>query len=127
VRHALTACSASAVDHTHWRRQIVTVRNANRVEPLAELTVGTGLTAPPAKPWPSRWAPRASSLAFHPTEMLYTLGQPNGSRAYLACCVCGGTEADAQAVRIFGCDLTPSESDTEIEPGSPAEFGGDSD
>jgi hypothetical protein len=71
--------SASAIDGHHWKRQRVIIRNQNRLEPLSDLTIDTGLTAPPTKPWPSRWAARSSSLVFHPTEMLYALGQPNGA------------------------------------------------
>jgi hypothetical protein len=84
--------SVSSVDGAHWRKQRVIVRNVSRPEPLSAFDVGTGLVAPPAKPWPSPFAARATSFVFHPTEMLYALGQPNGSRtSRLVFAVYGGS------------------------------------
>lgn len=46
---------------------------------LSAFNVPTGLTSFPMRPLPSPFIPRSSSLVFHPLEMVYALGQPDGT------------------------------------------------
>lgn len=46
---------------------------------LSAFNVATGLTSFPMCPLPSPFIPRSSSLVFHPMEMIYALGQPDGT------------------------------------------------
>lgn len=51
------------------------------VNPLTTLSVPTGLSVYPTRP-PSPYIPRFTSLAFHPMEMLYAVGQPDGTGVF---------------------------------------------
>ncbi|TFK65446.1 hypothetical protein BDN72DRAFT_196251 [Pluteus cervinus] len=89
--HPLTNVFAttSTITPSNWRQQRVTVHSFAMPEsPLVPFTVGTGLTMSPLRTMPSPFIPRLNSLVFHPTEMLYALGQPDGS------------------IKIMGCNLT---------------------
>jgi len=79
--------AASAINTTCWRSHYVTVRSLVQSEPLSVSNFQTGLSTFPNRGLPSPFIPRHSSLVFHPTEMLYALGGPDGT------------------VRIMGCNL----------------------
>lgn len=52
---------------------------------MSSFDVVTGLHAYPIRPLPSPCIPRSSSIAFHPTEMLYGLGLPDGTIRVMGC------------------------------------------
>ncbi|TFK42159.1 hypothetical protein BDQ12DRAFT_677728 [Crucibulum laeve] len=80
--------ATSAITPTSWRSQRVVVQSFNKATPLSAINNSTGLSSYPLRALPSPFIPRISSLVFHPMEMLYALGEPDGS------------------VRIMGCKLT---------------------
>ena len=47
--------------------------------PLSTINIPTGLSTFPFRGVPSPFIPRHTSLVFHPTEMLYALGGPDGT------------------------------------------------
>lgn len=71
--------STSAINHTSWRSQRVVVRSLLHSEPLSTSNIPTGLSTFPIRGIPSPFIPRHSSLVFHPTEMLYAMGGPDGT------------------------------------------------
>jgi hypothetical protein len=72
--------STSAINHGSWRSQRVVVRSLIYSDPvLSTSNIPTGLPAFPFRGVPSPFIPRHSSLVFHPTEMLYALGGPDGT------------------------------------------------
>ncbi|KAH0591317.1 hypothetical protein H2248_001400 [Termitomyces sp. 'cryptogamus'] len=77
----------SAINPTQWRSQQIVVHSLSRNKNLSDHTTATGLSSPPSRALPSTFIPRLSSLVFHPTEMLYGIGEPDGT------------------IRIFGCKL----------------------
>jgi len=79
--------ATSAINHGSWRSQRVVVRSLVQSEPLSTSNIPTGLSTYPIRGIPSPFIPRHSSLVFHPTEMLYAMGGPDGT------------------VRIVGCNL----------------------
>ncbi|KAF8641036.1 hypothetical protein AX17_000681 [Amanita inopinata Kibby_2008] len=80
----------TAVSPTYWRTQRTVIQSLSRLTPLSSFNVSTGLlSAPTSRALPSPYIPRTSSIVFHPTEMLYGMGEPDGT------------------VRITGCKLTP--------------------
>ena len=77
---AYTPNSSSAINHASWRSQRVVVRSlAYTEQPLSTTNIPTGLSNFPFRGAPSPLTPRHSSLVFHPTEMLYALGGPDGT------------------------------------------------
>ncbi|KAI0321261.1 hypothetical protein OF83DRAFT_1100511 [Amylostereum chailletii] len=78
----------SAVSHSSWRTQHTVVRSIARSTVLSSTDTGTGLSSAPSRAWPSQYIPRSSSLVFHPMEMLYGVGSPDGT------------------VRVFGAKLS---------------------
>ncbi|EIN14287.1 hypothetical protein PUNSTDRAFT_140611 [Punctularia strigosozonata HHB-11173 SS5] len=88
--HTGVFAATSAINLTQYRHQRVSVYNVKSTTPLSSLNVPTTLTAAPSKPYPSAYMPRWNSLVFHPQEMLYAVGGPDGS------------------VRILGCKLPPA-------------------
>jgi regulator-associated protein of mTOR len=83
-----TSCSyvfrTSAINPAYWRSQRITVHSLTRTDSLSAFNISTGLTMHPARVLPSPFIPRLSSLVFHPTEMLYGVGEPDGtSRPFL--------------------------------------------
>ncbi|KAI0033846.1 hypothetical protein K488DRAFT_77642 [Vararia minispora EC-137] len=80
--------SCSAPTHTNWKTQKIVVQSLAHLNMLSSIDQATGLTTPPTRSWPSQYIPRSSSLVFHPLEMLYGVGTPDGT------------------VRIFGSKLT---------------------
>ncbi|KAK2464771.1 hypothetical protein APHAL10511_003189 [Amanita phalloides] len=90
--HALTPVFGitTAVSPLNWRTQKTMIQSINRLTPLSSFNVSSGLLyAPSSRALPSPYIPRSSSFVFHPSEMLYGMGEPDGT------------------VRIFGCKLTP--------------------
>ncbi|KAF8634942.1 hypothetical protein AX15_000673 [Amanita polypyramis BW_CC] len=90
--HALTPVFGitTAISPLNWRSQKMTIQSINRLTPLSSFNVSTGLLyAPSSRALASPYIPRSSSFVFHPTEMLYGMGEPDGT------------------VRILGCKLTP--------------------
>ncbi|KAF9535610.1 hypothetical protein CPB83DRAFT_842046 [Crepidotus variabilis] len=82
--------TTSAVTPSSWRAQKVTVQgfkdpSTNKASLLSSFNVSTGLTSFPMRPLPSPFIPRASSLVFHPMEMVYGLGMPDGTVRILGC------------------------------------------
>ncbi|KAJ7591195.1 raptor N-terminal caspase like domain-containing protein [Mycena floridula] len=82
----------SAISPSNWKSQRITVRSVPRVpEPgwngdlLTKINISTGHGAPPSRVLPSPYIPRTSSLVFHPTEMLYGIGQPDGTIRIMGC------------------------------------------
>ena len=75
-----TPYSTSAINHVSWRTQRLVVRSLVYSEPpLSTTNIPTGLSTFPFRGLPSPFIPRYTSLVFHPTEMLYALGGPDGT------------------------------------------------
>jgi len=75
----------SAVTSTSYRYQRATVQSLNPPAILSHIDFNTGLTGPSAKTLPSPFIPRPGSLTFHPLEMLYSVGTPDGTLRILGC------------------------------------------
>ena len=71
--------STSAINPAYWKSQHAFVRSLVQSEPLSAFSFQTGLSTFPIRGFPSPFIPRHSSLVFHPTEMLYALGGPDGT------------------------------------------------
>jgi hypothetical protein len=70
----------TAISTYNWRSQKTVIQSLNRLTPLSSFNVQTGLLyAPNSRALPSRYIPRSSSFVFHPTEMLYGMGEPDGT------------------------------------------------
>jgi len=76
--------ATSAINPSYWRSQRTVVQSLSR-DTLSEFNVSTGLLIPPSRSLPSPFIPRSSSLVFHPTEMLYGLGEPDGTVRIMGC------------------------------------------
>lgn len=70
---------SSAIGPGSWRAQKIVINSLNQLEPLSSFHTQTGLGMAPLRSLPSPFIPRLSSLCFHPKEMLYGLGQPDGT------------------------------------------------
>ena len=73
----------STLSPSNWRTQRVVVHSISRPTILSTASMNTGLTTSPTRGFPSQYIPRSSSITFHPTEMLYGVGSPDGTGAYL--------------------------------------------
>lgn len=73
---------SSAINPSKWRAQKIVVKSVNQEDPLSSFHLQTGLSMAPLRTLPSPFIPRLSSLAFHPKEMLYGLGQPDGTSVW---------------------------------------------
>ncbi|KAG5654155.1 hypothetical protein H0H81_006867 [Sphagnurus paluster] len=80
--------ATSAINPAYWKSKRTLVQSLTHGNTLSEFGVPTGLSVPPYRALPSPFIPRSTSLVFHPTEMLYGLGGPDGT------------------VRIMGCKIT---------------------
>jgi len=84
--------ATSSMTPTHWRDQRVTVQSTSRSVSLSSFGIPSGISSFPhyarGGGWPSPYIPRSTSLVFHPMEMLYGVGGPDGT------------------VRIMGCKFT---------------------
>jgi regulatory associated protein of mTOR len=67
----------------YWRSQRVVVNSLTSASSLSTFNIATGLTAFPSRGVPSVHIPRFTSLVFHPTEMLYGIGEPDGSGRFM--------------------------------------------
>jgi hypothetical protein len=77
---------SSAITPTRWKTQRVSVLPTDKGDtPLSTFDLVTGLHAYPIRPLPSPSIPRSSSLVFHPTQMLYGVGLPDGSIRVMGC------------------------------------------
>lgn len=81
--YALCLISTSALTPQHWRDQRTVVQSLSRATPLSNFTVPSGISGLPhcaqGGGGPSPYIPRLTSLAFHPMEMLYGVGGPDGT------------------------------------------------
>lgn len=81
--------ATSAITPTHWRDQRVMVQSLSRSVPLSNFSIPTGISSLSLSARggsaPSPYIPRSSSLAFHPIEMLYGVGGPDGIVRILGC------------------------------------------
>jgi hypothetical protein len=66
--------------------------------------MSTGLTTSPTRGLPSQYIPRSGSLVFHPTEMLYGVGSPDGTGT---CSMLNEEKVTQEVVvvRIYGSNL----------------------
>jgi hypothetical protein len=71
---------------------------------LSTVIMNTGLTTSLTRGFPSQYIPRSSSVVFHPTEMLYGVGSPDGTGTYSMLNGKGSTQ-EAVIVRIYGSNL----------------------
>ncbi|KAI0307654.1 hypothetical protein B0F90DRAFT_1621839 [Multifurca ochricompacta] len=72
----------SALSPSNWRTQRVVVHSISSSTILSTASMNTGLTTSPTRGFPSQYIPRSSSIIFHPTEMLYGVGSPDGTGMY---------------------------------------------
>ncbi|KAF7347293.1 Target of rapamycin complex 1 subunit mip1 [Mycena venus] len=77
--------ATSAISPRAWKSQRVTVQSLKEDATLSSFNVSTGLTAPLPRGLLSSFVRRPSSLAFHPLEMLYGVGEPDGTVRVLGC------------------------------------------
>lgn len=79
-----------------------------RAMPLSNPNVPTGISAFP-RGTPSPFIPRSTSLAFHPMEMLYGVGGPDGTGQYpyfTSLVFVTNFICSLLTVRIMGCKFT---------------------
>jgi len=77
--------ATSAINPAYWRSQRIIMHSFARPHPLSAFNISTGLAIHPARNLPSPFIPRLSSLVFHPTEMLYGVGEPDGTIRIMGC------------------------------------------
>jgi hypothetical protein len=82
LRYSQVFPRLSALSSSNWRSQRGVVRSISRSANLSAVIMNTGLTTSPTRGFPSQYIPRSSSIVFHPTEMLYGVGSPDGTGAY---------------------------------------------
>ncbi|KII94228.1 hypothetical protein PLICRDRAFT_101175 [Plicaturopsis crispa FD-325 SS-3] len=85
--HAQTGVFATtaALTLSNWRAQRTVVQPISSAKPLSTLNISSGLSVYPSRGYPSPFIPRSTSLVFHPTEMLYGVGGPDGSIKIMGC------------------------------------------
>ncbi|KAJ8501646.1 hypothetical protein ONZ45_g12060 [Pleurotus djamor] len=81
--HTGVFAATSAITPVYWKSQRTVVHAFDRE--LSKFNVSTGLSVYPPRPLPSSYIPRSTSLVFHPTEMLYGLGEPDGTVRIIGC------------------------------------------
>ncbi|KAA1478089.1 hypothetical protein DENSPDRAFT_934104 [Dentipellis sp. KUC8613] len=77
--------ASSAITPSNWRYQRTIVHSLSHPEVLSTVNIPTGLASAPSRGPPSPFIPRSSSLIFHPTEMLYSVGSADGTVRVLGC------------------------------------------
>ncbi|KAJ7070515.1 hypothetical protein C8F01DRAFT_382159 [Mycena amicta] len=82
--NAAVFAASSSINHRTWRTQRVTVQPL-RDGSITNITMASGLPFPPSRTFPSPFIPRLSSLKFHPLEMLYGVGEPDGTVRIMGC------------------------------------------
>lgn len=106
--HVILFFRTSALSPTHWRDQRTMIQSVTRPAPLSNFNIPTGISAFPNSArgggGPSPYIPRSTSLAFHPMEMLYGVGGPDGTGE----CPCSNLSRYPYVsflllVRIMGC------------------------
>ena len=97
----LTWARSSMLTSNSWKTQRVLVHSLISVPPLTTLALPTGLTTHRSPPSP--YVPRSTSLVFHPTEMKFGVGAPDGSGETPA--ILDIDVAHLFLVRIMGCKL----------------------
>ncbi|KAK0233895.1 raptor N-terminal caspase like domain-containing protein [Armillaria fumosa] len=83
---------SSAITPHQWKEQKITVQSIKGQMNPSSVSVPTGHVLQPPRVPASPFSHRLTSLVFHPTEMLYGVGEPDGT------------------VRILGCNLTSDPS-----------------
>ncbi|KAK0433965.1 hypothetical protein EV421DRAFT_1841786 [Armillaria borealis] len=83
---------SSAITPHQWKEQKITVQSIKGQMKPSSVSVPTGHVLQPPRVPASPFSHRLTSLVFHPTEMLYGVGEPDGT------------------VRILGCNLTSDPS-----------------
>ncbi|KAG6334285.1 hypothetical protein ID866_4800 [Astraeus odoratus] len=76
--------TTSALTPTNWRHQRFMLHSILDPNPLSSLMLSTGLSVYPQRQ-PSPYIPRSTSFSFHPVEMLYAAGQPDGTVKLMGC------------------------------------------
>lgn len=99
--HAFTR--TSSLTPTNYRGQRITIRSLKNLtsSPLSDWSIPTGIAGVP-RALPSPYIPRYSSLAFHPIELLYGVGLPDGTRRH-SCSVISANANAYIVVRVLGC------------------------
>ncbi len=82
LRYSLRFPRLSALSSSSWRSQRAVVHSISRSTNLSTVIMNTGLATSPTRGFPSQYIPRSSSIVFHPTEMLYGVGSPDGTGTY---------------------------------------------
>ncbi|KAF8167286.1 hypothetical protein B0H34DRAFT_792028 [Crassisporium funariophilum] len=75
----------SAINSIYWRSQRIVVQSLAKATALSGFNVSTGLSMFPVRGLPSPFIPRYSSLVFHPEEMVYAVGGPDGTVRIMGC------------------------------------------
>ncbi|KAJ7201377.1 hypothetical protein GGX14DRAFT_656674 [Mycena pura] len=85
--HATTGILAatSAINPRTWKSQRITLQPLKENAQVTMFNISTGLSFPPSRSLLSPFIPRLSSLAFHPLEMLYGVGEPDGTGEFHSC------------------------------------------
>ncbi|KAI6031242.1 hypothetical protein BKA83DRAFT_4197573 [Pisolithus microcarpus] len=79
-RHLVT----SALTPANWRHQQLSLHSLADFNVLSSMMLPTGLAVYSPRP-PSPYIPRYTSFAFHPLEMMYAIGQPDGTVKLMGC------------------------------------------
>jgi len=69
----------AALSPSNWRTQRAAVYSIPHSNILSTVSMNTGLTTSPTRGFPSQFIPRSGSIVFHPAEMLYGVGSPDGT------------------------------------------------
>ncbi|THH18632.1 hypothetical protein EW146_g2399 [Bondarzewia mesenterica] len=99
--------ASSALTQSSWRYQRTTVRSIARPDVSSTVNLSTGISASPSRAWPSPFIPRSGSLAFHPVEMLYGIGCPDGTVRVMGCNLAVALLIDRnRSKRLANCTLS---------------------
>ncbi|KAF7302526.1 WD-REPEATS-REGION domain-containing protein [Mycena chlorophos] len=84
--HAGVWAASSSLNHRNWRVQRVSVQPLHmQFGQITSVNLASGMGFPPARAFPSPYIPRMSALKFHPMEMLYGVGEPDGTVRIMGC------------------------------------------
>lgn len=70
--------TTSALTPANWRHQRLLLHSMTDFNVLSSMMLPTGLPVYSRRP-PSSYIPRYTSFAFHPLEMMYAVGEPDGT------------------------------------------------
>ncbi|KAL4070418.1 raptor N-terminal caspase like domain-containing protein [Scleroderma citrinum] len=76
--------TTSALTPANWRHQRLMLHSITDPNPLSSLMLPTGLAVYSQRP-PSSYIPRYTAFTFHPMEMLYAVGEPDGTVKLMGC------------------------------------------